>query len=54
MTSSIPKFENKESIEQYLDNVKLQHLNAEFDTLCKIPQQPDPEQVSFLINLTHF
>jgi len=60
MESSIPKFENPEALERYLENLKLQLLNAEFAALSKISKESDDnnrelEKVSFLLeNLIHF
>jgi len=51
MQPSIPKFESKEALEQYLDNLKLQLLNSEFANLCKIPPESPEElgQVPYLV-----
>ncbi len=61
MQHSIPKFENKEALEQYLDNLKLQLLNSEFANLCNIEKEPTAnnnqnnlEKVPFLIPNTNF
>ncbi len=51
MDSSIPKFENPESLEQYLENLKLQLLTSEFAALGKISQDSGPhkEKVLYLL-----
>jgi hypothetical protein len=36
MNQSMPRFENKDSLERFIGNMKLQIFNAEFATLCKV------------------
>jgi hypothetical protein len=38
MIPSMPRFENKDSLDRFLGNMKLQIFNAEFAALCKVSQ----------------
>jgi len=46
MNLSIQKFDNQDSLEQFLNQMKLQIFNKEFAELCKVSQEAIAEALN--------